>query len=91
MQAKLFNLSRRLYRALNVAHLRWALRATNRRIARLEADWRASSDLAYAMRRVDVRPAWLAHQRVAMRWQFRQLAAQRQLIRTSLEALGVQA
>jgi len=56
MRLNLFSLSRRLYRALNVLHLKWALREVNRRLANIDRDWRASSDLAFAMRHVDVRP-----------------------------------
>ena len=90
MGTKLFNLSRRLYRALNVLHLKWALRTVERRLARIESDWRASSDLAFAMRSVDVQPAWLTAQRNVMRLEYRHLAAQRQQIRAELGRLGAQ-
>jgi hypothetical protein len=82
-------LSRRLYRALNVLHLKWALRCVNRRLAHIEIDWRASSDIAYAMRCVEAQPAWLTAQRNVMRMQYRHLAAQRQQICSELAAMGV--
>lgn len=91
MRTKLFNLSRRLYRALNVLHLKWALRSVNRRLAALDAAWNDSSDLSYAMRRVDVHPAWLERKRGAMRIEHRRLAGLRKQIRDELVSLGVSA
>lgn len=89
MRSTLFDLSRRLYRALNVLRLKWALRSINRRIAALDAAWRDHTDLAYAMRRVDPNPAWACAKRNAMRMEFHRLAAQRKEIRAELSALGV--